>query len=138
PAPAPAPAPPPPSAAGSSVGSGAAVAPPAAPPAAAVPDRSGERALTCGNPSTPTSLLNGELGATPNTTLLALYKPRDAADNSARDRLSSLIKDAQGLRASVGAAQLVPVGEGCEWVMPIALAWNNAFGQPRNRSIQVR
>ena len=118
----------------------AAAAPPASPASggAGSATADADRALICGNPGTASSLLGDALGDDPAAALRALYRPRDAADGSARDALLGSLKDAQRLKAAVRTIRNELAATGCDWVMALDFTWTNAFGQARRRSSQLR
>lgn len=96
------------------------------------------RALLCDSAAVAATALTQQLRGDPAGQLLGLYRPQDAGDRAAMDRLAQGLRDMQRLTATARSVRNENVGTGCEWVMSVDLNWANAFGQPRRRTLQLR
>ena len=94
--------------------------------------------LRCGNAGTASTALNDQLREDPARNLLALYQPTGVADRNSRASLDALLKGAERIRASAHSLRNDTAGDDCSWLMALDLTWTNAFGQPRQRSLQIR
>lgn len=117
--------------------------PAAAAPAPTEPSRPSasdpvRRTVQCGEGSAVAAAVGAALRTNTAQRLLDAYLPQDEADRAMEQALTSIVRDAQRLRADARPVRSEIVGDHCEWVMSLDLNWTNAFGQPRRRSVQVR
>ena len=130
----------PPSAAPQKVASSDAGAklPATAPVGPSAADLAAAKALACSNPATASTLLTTAFAGDAAAKFSALYQPRDGGDGKAKASFIDMLKGARGATASVRTERNEPTVDGCHWLMAVDLKWVNAFGQPRQKSVQLR